>query len=1172
MSKSLEIERYYSKRGLKSNKKKTHSDYNTTADVFENKELELKSFLDLYNNNITEFFDRLDSYDGFFSTQQIESLDYSKFEEHIFFDSAIEKVNYSFSKILNEYPYDGTKYEVDQFLKGLDGYTRYILDNKIPSRLGYITFDGNSYIKIIDRNGYLLDDYNKEVKKGILDPGINEFSFDFWIHPDPNNSQNITNNQIIFQKLYSDGANTNIGFTIYISENSENSSTHCDINLKLSKNNSSQLNYLLATTTIEKSKFQHININVKNKIVLKNNSVRDVKIYVDGKLKSTTLEGQMNVDNFDDDDFNFINSDITIANGQDHNISVTENDVYDGFNGALDEFRFYIGDKRNVNIIALEKNENVFAKDTLKLYLKFNESNENHVNNNIVLDSSGNKLHGILLNKDTTDLLSTDIVVLRANTNGILPPLKYEKSNLSPVLFSFASNSVRLDLLEKAEKYDLTNPNSFWKMMPKNLFVEGSDFDNIEEIYSSKSLSNNNNVLGAGKSASQTLIKLMTIWARFFDELKTYIDTFSDILNVDYNTVSETKKNDGIILPLALKTMGLNFREILPFPILEKLDKKNLTHEEVFSDLSIRQIQNNLWKRFLINSRDYLSSKGTHNSIKSTFNAFGLEADRFLRIREDTGRNKLNIDNQFYRKNKNIKKISFDKRENYNTSTISYNNTTKLANNRYVFKTNTFNNSVLDIQNDWSVECYYKFDTKNVSKHNNTQSLLRIDLKGSGDTYFDRPYINIIFERINNVVQSGNIYAYINIDDTNANVEKLTIEDISLMNGFTYYLCLNKKYDIVLERYVYNLTVGNTSDASYSGCFKEANYYNSSNSRTNSDTDSTQLIIGNYDYVEAEVDRLADLSYDTDFNGNIFNFRVYNKALTQEEILVKKKNITNIATKDYDNSLQNLLLNISLEENLTTIEYNAVEEAYELYSYINKDHNDTLRSDKLVAKLFTSGLGDTKPFVISKEEVLLQNFDVDFTHTHNKISINSFEKDEFKKEYSNLNITNLPDVPPDFLYSNDLRFSIDFSAVTMLNEEMSKIILANDYFTNKLTISSNLYELEYKSLESLRNVYFERLSEDFDIKYLYQIYKYFDNILEDLLYDAVPSKVNYLGFNYVYESHMLERNKYKYKMSDSLLPVYTNNYSQYQEYNVDTTVYRENPLRQTSTTVTKRRL
>ena len=1153
MPKTLEIERYYNKRGLKSNKKKTHSDYNTTSGILDDKELELKSFLDLYDNNITEFFDRIDTYDGFFSTQQIESLDYSKFEEHVFFDSAIDKVNYSFSKILNEYPYDGTKYEVDQFLKSLDGYTRYILDNKISKRQGYITFNGNAYIKIVDRNGHLLEDFDKEVKKGILDPGINEFSIDFWINP--LSTQNITDNQIVFQKLYTDSnTSTNIGFTIFISKNTNNPNTHCDIKLKISKCDSIQNNFLLTTGTIKRSSFQHINFSVKNKLTLNRNAVREIKLYIDGKLQNTTTLGSLNVDNFDDDNFNFINSNITIANGETHNLN-GESETYSGFKGMIDDFRFYIGSKRNASIIAIEKNENVFAKNSLKLYLKFNETNQEHANNNIVLDSSGNKLHGLILNKDGTSLSQASISASRATNSNFAIPLKYEQINLNPVLFSFASDSVRLDLLEKAQSYDLSNPNSFWKIMPKNLFVEGSDFDNVEETYVTKNLSNNSKKLGSGKSTSQTLIKIMTIWARFFDELKSYIDTFSDILNVDYETVSTTKKLDGVILPLALKTMGLNFREILPFPILEKLDKKNLTHEEVFSDLSIRQIQNNLWKRFLINSRDYLSSKGTHNSIKSTFNAFGLDADRFLRIREDTGKNSLNIDNQFYRKNKNIKKISFDKRSNYNLDTITYDNTTKLPENRYVFKTDLFNNALLNIQEDWSIECFYKFDTKNIQKHNNIQSLLRIDLKGSGDTNFSRPYINIVFERKSNVVQSGSLHAYINIDGTNANVKKLTIDKLSLMNGMTYYLCLNKKYDIPLKQYVYNLTIGNTSDASYSGCFSEVSYHDSSNSIANSDSNSTQIIIGNYDYTDLLANRLSNLSYNTDFNGNIFNFRIYNKALSLEEMLIKKKNIVNIATKDFDNTIQNLKLNISLEQDLSQISYDSNSKSYTLFSFIDKNHSSA--SQKLVAKLFTGNLGNTKPFVISKEEILLQNYDVDFIHTHNKININSFEQEKFKKEHSNLNITNLPDVPPEFLYTNDLRFSIDFSAVTMLNEEISKILLANDYFTNKLTLSANLYELEYKSLSDLREVYFERLSEDFDIKYLYQVYKYFDNILEDLLFDAVPSKVNYLGFNYVYESHMLERNKYKYKMSDSLLPAKSNDYSIYQDYNTSNINYRE---------------
>ena len=44
-----------------------------------------------------------------------------------------------------------------------------------------------------------------------------------------------------------------------------------------------------------------------------------------------------------------------------------------------------------------------------------------------------------------------------------------------------------------------------------------------------------------------------------------------------------------------------------------------------------------------------------------------------------------------------------------------------------------------------------------------------------------------------------------------------------------------------------------------------------------------------------------------------------------------------------------------------------------------------------------------------------------------------------------------------------------------------------------------------------------------------------------MLDNFIPSKVNYSGFNFVYEFHSLERHKYEYKMSDSRLPVIDSN-------------------------------
>ena len=143
-------------------------------------------------------------------------------------------------------------------------------------------------------------------------------------------------------------------------------------------------------------------------------------------------------------------------------------------------------------------------------------------------------------------------------------------------------------------------------------------------------------------------------------------------------------------------------------------------------------------------------------------------------------------------------------------------------------------------------------------------------------------------------------------------------------------------------------------------------------------------------------------------------------------------------------------------------------------------------------------------------------------------------------QYQNHNITNTPRVSPDYLYSKDNRLSIDFSLVNFLNQDILKIVNINKKYTEKLSQISNLYDDDYKDLYFLRQKYFERLEKELTVPDIYQMYKYFDNILEELLFECIPSKMNYKGFNFVYESHSLERNKYKYANVNSLLPVISN--------------------------------
>ncbi len=56
--------------------------------------------------------------EGIKSSAQIP-LDFSKFENHTFFNSAQANVNVAFNNVINNYPFDGTRKELEEYLSKL---------------------------------------------------------------------------------------------------------------------------------------------------------------------------------------------------------------------------------------------------------------------------------------------------------------------------------------------------------------------------------------------------------------------------------------------------------------------------------------------------------------------------------------------------------------------------------------------------------------------------------------------------------------------------------------------------------------------------------------------------------------------------------------------------------------------------------------------------------------------------------------------------------------------------------------------------------------------------------------------------------------------------------------------------------------------------------------------
>jgi hypothetical protein len=109
--------------------------------------------------------------------------------------------------------------------------------------------------------------------------------------------------------------------------------------------------------------------------------------------------------------------------------------------------------------------------------------------------------------------------------------------------------------------------------------------------------------------------------------------------------------------------------------------------------------------------------------------------------------------------------------------------------------------------------------------------------------------------------------------------------------------------------------------------------------------------------------------------------------------------------------------------------------------------------------------------------------------------------------------------------------SIDMSIVKAINEDITNLISDLNSFTGYVSNYYSRYDYDYRKIKNLRTQYFEKLSDEVLINYasVGNVFKFFDNIMSSILYDIVPSNIRFEGFNYVYESHILERHKYEYK-------------------------------------------
>ncbi len=236
---------------------------------------------------------------------------------------------------------------------------------------------------------------------------------------------------------------------------------------------------------------------------------------------------------------NYDAADFTIGSGQTARIGVSVFTNQQTFSGSIDDLRFFHS-LDPISVIKKRKFRSFYPSNTdktLKLYYRFNEPYGSYTGNDVVLDSSGNSLHETITNFETSNRLTgSDVPVLSENL--------YR----NPVLFPTFTplSSLNTDLLSSASNYDDYNPNLITNLVPKHYFQEGTsfrefneEFDRLGQGFSTFS----NNQPGSQNSelpGPQLLIKLLLTYAKFFDEIKLFIDAITSFRYTDYDEFDTT--------------------------------------------------------------------------------------------------------------------------------------------------------------------------------------------------------------------------------------------------------------------------------------------------------------------------------------------------------------------------------------------------------------------------------------------------------------------------------------------------------------------------------------------------------------------------------------------------------------------------------------------------------
>lgn len=1077
-----------------------------------------------------------------FITQELEErklikpvIDYSDPKNFAFFGSAYKYYTDAIQDISKRYPYDGSASEKLKWNKECSDLQNYIFENEYPRNNGYINFGYNyGASSSVSTDGY-SNPINKEyisVKGGpntaqdlenpslsslfgnsnILDVSENRESnllldgdtgvtVEFWLRK---NDLSGSTKQVIFDLWNTASIGSNYGrFRIELHPGISGEENKFFI--EMSSGSNINLNIPIGNNlSIADSNWTHYSITAIN-----TGSNIQFRLFKNGDVNDSIITGS-SIQRVYGAMLGWIGALGTEVSGGNAQLG------YGKLSGSIDEFRYW-KTKRNEKEISrywfsqVNGGTNTDTANTkLGIYFKFNEGiyNSSSVDTKYdtkILDYSGRFSNGnwtgYTLGSRAT---GSAIVESGAETSEFKDPIIY--------LTHPDVQSLLEEKQETGKLHDNQNNSMIYYTIPSWIVEE----DELNESYK--------------------LYELTQIMSSYFDDLFIKIKYLPSLKEATYRS--------GRPFPYAMKllqSMGFVTQDIFTnSSILENLASR--TEHDLFED-RLFNVKNHIYQN-IYNNLSYINrSKGTEKSIRNLLRCFGVDEELI----------KLNIYS-------NDAVYTFEDRfinTFYKKKLINFNDPDRFQGTIYQMTSSLYPESISYIPGN--IELAYHGSTLEA------EVIFPQKLTQADKNYFTTYFLTSSILGMHSANSSSSDTTWYGNDESNLQISVIKPEQDSsdgyfhitssymgfeLTSSLIKDLYTNQKWNINArikhEKYPNSLKVANGTTGSYIFEFYAINTTQDIINKEILLTASMSQLVGENHFSSDK--RIYAGCHRQNFTGSIIHnsdiklssIRYWVSYLSDDILLQHSKdpkifgqnrpisNIETIATSTETEIPQDKTLALHWDFALVTGSDNGSgvgpTNTYDGKFFVMDISSGSLGNEYGVigntVKYLNTGVGDF--FFRNNTNMVLNDY---VSIAKHRLPENIADSDLVQVMSEDIEIFTKDTRPINYY------FALEKSMYQTISEEMVKFFGTITEFNNLIGKPQYQYEREYRELIKLRQMFFDRISNNPDLEKYVDYFKWIDSAINKMVYQLVPASAEFSDeISNVVESHILERNKYSWKL------------------------------------------